>query len=122
MKKIQVFEPALCCSSGVCGVNVDQELVAFSADVDWARLKGCQVNRFNLANTPLAFSENNAVKAVLMRSGVEALPLTLLDGEVALTGRYPNRDELALWMGATAPETDPLAPTASGCCSGGSSC
>lgn len=122
MKKIQVFEPALCCSSGVCGVNVDQELVAFSADVDWARLKGCQVNRFNLANTPLAFSENNAVKEVLTRSGVDALPLTLLDGEVVLTGRYPRRDELAGWMSAAAPETNPPQSTANGCCSGGQCC
>lgn len=119
MKKIQVFEPALCCRSGVCGVDVDQKLVNFSADIDWARLEGCQVDRFNLANTPGAFSENKAVKDVLMRFGVEALPLTLLDGEVAVTGRYPNRDELALWMGATAVDIAPPARPASGCCSGG---
>jgi hypothetical protein len=33
-KSIQVFDPALCCSTGVCGVNVDQALVTFSADAD----------------------------------------------------------------------------------------
>ena len=39
MKTIQVFDPALCCSTGVCGVDVDQALVNFSADVDWAKQK-----------------------------------------------------------------------------------
>jgi len=37
MKAFQVFDPALCCSTGVCGVNVDQALVSFAADVDWAK-------------------------------------------------------------------------------------
>ena len=39
------------------------------------------------------------VKGFLERSGQEALPLILVDGEVALAGRYPNRAELARWAG-----------------------
>ncbi|HEX5364157.1 MAG TPA: arsenite efflux transporter metallochaperone ArsD [Gallionella sp.] len=104
MKKLQIFDPALCCSTGVCGVDVDQALVGFSADVDWARQNGAQIERFNLAQQPLAFAENAAVKVFLETSGQEALPLALLDGEVVLSGRYPSRDELAGWFGiATAP-------------------
>ena len=49
MKNIQVFDPAMCCSSGVCGTDIDQILVAFSADVDWAKQNGAQIERFNLA-------------------------------------------------------------------------
>ncbi|MDO8249037.1 MAG: arsenite efflux transporter metallochaperone ArsD [Rhodoferax sp.] len=112
MKKIQVFDPALCCSSGACGVQVDQALVSFAADVDWAKQNGAQIERFNLAQQPMVFAENVAVKGMLERSGESALPLTLVDGEVALAGRYPSRDELTRWMG-TAP------PATSGCCSGG---
>lgn len=37
MLHIQIFEPALCCSTGVCGVDVDQTLVTFTAEV--ARIK-----------------------------------------------------------------------------------
>src|SRR5512140_3913156 len=99
MKKLQVFDPALCCSTGVCGVDVDQALVSFSADVEWAKQNGAQIERFNLAQQPLAFAENAAVRAFLERSGQEGLPLLLVDGEVALSGRYPNRDELANWLG-----------------------
>ncbi|MDD5579035.1 MAG: arsenite efflux transporter metallochaperone ArsD [Methylobacter sp.] len=118
MTNIQVFDPALCCSTGVCGVDVDQQLVGFSADVDWAKQNGAQIERFNLAQQPLAFAENLLVKAFLERSGAEALPLILVDGEVALAGRYPHRVELAHWAGITqAQETTP-----SGCCGGGSGC
>ena len=46
MKTIQVFDPALCCSSGVCGVDVDPALSAFAADAEWARSQGAQVERF----------------------------------------------------------------------------
>lgn len=114
MKTIQVFDPALCCSTGVCGVDVDQALVGFSADADWARQSGAQIERFNLAQQPMAFAENATVRAFLERSGHEALPLVLLDGEVALAGRYPSRAELTRWLGIAATPAEP----AKSCCSG----
>jgi hypothetical protein len=120
MKTIQVFDPALCCSTGVCGVDVDQALVTFSADVAWAKLNGAQIERFNLAQEPMAFAENNAVKGFLERSGAEALPLVLVDGEVALAGRYPNRSELTRWAGILPTFTDAKAP--GNCCSGSKCC
>ena len=118
MPRIQVFDPALCCSTGVCGVDVDQELVGFSADFDWAKQNGAQIERFNLAQQPMEFAENNLVKAFLERSGADALPLILIDGEVALAGRYPSRAELSRWTGIALVEEK----SQSGCCGGNSSC
>lgn len=118
MTSIQIFDPALCCSTGVCGVEVDQQLVDFSSDVDWAKQNGAQIERFNLAQQPLAFAENPVAKAFLERSGAEALPLILIDGEVALAGRYPNRAELTRWTGIVQAEEKPQ----SGCCSGSKCC
>jgi hypothetical protein len=118
MKTIQVFDPALCCNSGVCGVNVDQALVTFAADVEWARQKGAKVERFNLAQQPLAFAGNAVVKSFLERSGQEALPLTLVDGEMALAGRYPTRADLARWSGIG----ETAAVAAAGCCCSGGRC
>ena len=120
MKVIQIFDPALCCSSGVCGTRVDQALVDFSADFAWAKQCGVNIERFNLAQEPMAFARNTAVKALLDLSGEAALPLVLVNGEVALAGRYPNRSELARWAGIL-----PLAPEANqstSCCSGGKCC
>ncbi len=111
MKGIQIFDPALCCSSGVCGTDVDQSLVNFAADVDWAKQNGIVIERFNLAKEPLSFAENQVVKSFLEQSGQEALPLSLLDGNIVLAGRYPNRSELARWAGYTPPSD-------SKCCSG----
>jgi hypothetical protein len=124
-KTIQVFDPAMCCSSGVCGTDVDQQLVNFSADVDWARQRGAIIERYNLAQQPMAFAENAIVKGFLERSGAQALPLVLVEGEVALAGRYPARAELARWCGleAAMPASVEAAPaTAGGCCSGGRCC
>lgn len=118
MKRIQVFDPGLCCSTGVCGVDVDQALVNFSADVDWARQQGMPIERHNLAQEPLAFAQNPVVKAFLERSGQQALPLILVDGEVAMAGRYPNRTELARWAGLTADAQ--VTPQGGSCC--GSRC
>ena len=119
MKSIEIFDPALCCSTGVCGVDIDQALVTFSADADWAKQNGARIDRFNLAKQPLVFAENKVVRGFLERSGQEGLPLILVDGEVALTGRYPNRAELARWAGIA--ESTPEAKQG-GCCSGSQCC
>ncbi len=117
MKTIQVFDPALCCSTGVCGTEVDQALVTAAADLEWAKGQGARIERFNLAQQPLAFAQNPVVKGFLERSGQEALPLVLVDGEVALAGRYPNRAELARWAGLSV-----VPSVESSCCSGGRCC
>jgi hypothetical protein len=120
MKTIQVYDPAMCCSSGVCGVDVDQELVTFSADMEWAKQNGAKIERFNLSSEPLVFANNKTVSSFLERSGAESLPLILVDGEVALAGRYPNRSELTRWAGIIQPITEVI--PASSCCSASKCC
>lgn len=120
MKTIQVFDPAMCCNTGVCGVDVDQSLVTFAADVDWAKQVGAQIERFNLSQQPMAFAENAIVKALLERTGQTVLPVTLVDGQLALAGRYPSRDDLARWAGL---QSQPAEATAkASCCSAGRCC
>lgn len=124
MKKLQVFDPALCCSTGVCGTEVDQALVDFSTDVDWLKQAGGQIERFNLAQQPMAFAESAVVKGFLERSGAEGLPLILLDGEIAMAGRYPIRKELARFAGLSE-AFDAIAVTEvkpEGCCTGSKCC
>lgn len=127
MKTVQIFDPALCCSTGLCGVDVDPALLTFSADVAWAKQNGVEIERFNLAQQPLAFAENPAVKSQLELSGLESLPLLVVDGVVVLSGRYPNRTELAGWLGLQLPpsiglEMMSLTPSKSCCGSGETNC
>ena len=120
MTTIQVFDPAMCCNTGVCGVDVDQKLVTFAADVDWAKQNGSQIERFNLSQQPMAFAENAIVKGLLERTGQTVLPVTLVDGQLALAGRYPSRDDLTRWAGLQAQPAE--ATAAASCCSGGCCC
>lgn len=118
MKHIQVFDPALCCSTGVCGVDVDQALVSFAADVDWAKQQGASIERFNLSQQPMVFADNATVKGILENGGQEALPVILLDGQLVLAGRYPSRSDLARWLGVSLTQEK----TDGGCCSKKSCC
>lgn len=68
MKTLTVFDPAMCCSTGVCGSDVDQVLVDFSADVQWLKGRGVQIERFNLAQQPMSFVQNEKVKSFLEAS------------------------------------------------------
>lgn len=118
MSDVRVFDPAMCCDSGVCGPKVDPVLPRFAADLDWLRQQGVMVTRFNLARQPQAFVDTPAVQAALQEDPERALPLVLVDGVEKSRGRYPSREELANWSGMKS-ETAAAAPAKS-CC--GPSC
>jgi len=115
MLHIQVFDPAMCCSTGVCGPAVDPVLPRFAADLDWLRSLGHQVERFNLAQQPAAFVANPVVQQRLTEGGPEVLPLILLDGQVISQGEYLERTALSARLGVTeTPEVKSC--TKPGCC------
>jgi AhpD family alkylhydroperoxidase len=97
--KVQVFDPPMCCSTGVCGPAVDPDLVRFAADLDWLRRQGVDVERYNLSQQPAAFAGNDVVRGALGKDGNDCLPLTLIDDAAVCRGRYPTRDELAGYAG-----------------------
>ncbi|MDX8379182.1 MAG: arsenite efflux transporter metallochaperone ArsD [Gallionella sp.] len=122
MNKLQIFDPALCCRTGVCGAEVDQARVNFSADVDWLKQSGGHIERFNLAQQPMDFVNNAVAKGFLERSGAEGLPLILVEGEIALTGRYPTRNELAKFSGISSTLSDAPVSEVKACCTGSNCC
>lgn len=99
MVSIRVFEPALCCNTGVCGEDVDQSLVSFSADLDFLKRQGVDISRHNLASDAASFVDNPAVMGFLKVAGSEGLPLVLVDGVTVFTGGYPSRETLARYAG-----------------------
>jgi hypothetical protein len=117
MTSVRVFDPAMCCSTGVCGPSVDSKLVRFAADLEWLSDRGVSVERFNLSQQPGAFAEDAAVKSALETKGEGGLPLVKVNGEVKSVGTYPSRDELAAWAGVPLSAAEPAAK--SGCCGGG---
>lgn len=98
MKKVEIFDPALCCSTGVCGPSVDPKLVQAAVDLEALKKQGVTVNRYNLAQDLDAFAGNEAVKALLAAKGTDVLPVTVFNGEVVKESEYPTADELAAWL------------------------
>jgi len=94
---IQVYDPPLCCSTGVCGPEIDPDLVKFAALLSHLTESGIRVERYNLGQQPMAFVENPKVKASLDEDGMDALPLVFWDGEEKCKGRYPNAEECVGW-------------------------
>ena len=93
MKKMQIYEPAMCCPTGLCGVSIDPELLRISTVLDTLEKNGVKVDRYNLTSTPQAFVENAKVNERLTDEGVEALPIVVVDGKIVITKRYPSNDE-----------------------------
>ncbi|MBX7195207.1 MAG: arsenite efflux transporter metallochaperone ArsD [Sandaracinaceae bacterium] len=120
MTTIRVFDPAMCCSTGVCGPSVDPELARFAADVAWLEGQGVTVERYNLSQQPGAFAETAVVREALER-GTEILPLVLVGDRIAVEGAYPSRETLAALAGvlvtraAEAPRP-PERAEGGGCC------
>jgi hypothetical protein len=123
MKAIEIFDPAMCCTTGVCGPAVDPELARFAGDLEWLKQHGVPVTRHNLSQEPLAFAQNAAVAKALQDGGPECLPLVLVDGQIKAMGAYPGRDKLQHWAGLIAVAASaPAAASAGGCGCGPKGC
>lgn len=97
MKNIQIFEPAMCCPTGVCGPGIDPELIRITGAVHNLRKKGVAISRFNLTGHPGAFAKNQTIQNLIKSDGMEVLPVTFADGTVVKKGHYPTNRELAEW-------------------------
>jgi hypothetical protein len=117
MTHLDVFDPPMCCTTGVCGPSVDPLLAAFAADVEWLTAQGVSVTRYNLAQDPQAFVAHPLVRETLQRDGDACLPLLILNGEIVAHGAYPRREQLAQLVGltASASASKPRIRMASGC-------
>lgn len=121
MSKMQIFEPAMCCSTGLCGVSVDSELLRVSTVLNNLKNNNVIVDRFNLSSAPQEFVTNQIVNTFLNENGADGLPVVILDNEIVISGRYPSNEEFVnllnvpiSYVGQT--ETEDCG------CSGGSCC
>jgi Arsenical resistance operon protein ArsD len=99
MKKMVIFEPAMCCSTGVCGPSVDQELLRVSTVLNNFKNRGVMIERYNLSNNPQIFVMNPTVHQLLSQEGTKVLPLIMVDGQIMKTGGYPSNEEFCSLLG-----------------------
>ena len=128
MRTIEVFDPPMCCSTGVCGPKVEPRLADFAADLALLVDRGHHVTRYNLSQEPGIFASNDLVRSLLVAHEDDALPAILVDGDLCLFGRYPSREELLVAVGETDHSTRRasdsggrtelrIASSSGGCCS-----
>ena len=137
MKTMRIYEPAMCCSTGLCGVSVDPELLRVSTVLNTLKRRGVEVERYNLSNAPQEFVKSKAVSEYLQKFGPEKLPVVLVNDFVVIAGRYPTNEEFTSWLelpadalGSSCCCGEKSAPkdccsdsaSASDCCGGGCCC
>lgn len=92
--KIEIFEPTMCCESGVCGPEPDKELIELLNTIQLLKKAGVEVKRYAINQSPLSFVHNNVVSNFIKTNGPDKLPLVLLNGEIIKSGSYPGLEEL----------------------------
>ena len=122
MTTLQVFDKPMCCSTGVCGPQVDPVLPKFAADLAWLKDQGVTVERYNLSQNPQVFVAHADVKDALAEGVEHTLPLVRVDGRIMTKGVYPTREQLAglcgvaLHKSLAVVESEPSGCGPKGCC------
>ena len=130
--KITILDPAMCCSTGVCGVDVDEKLVSTAANVKWLKSLGFDVQRHNISNDSAAFKNYPDAIGKLQKEGTNSLPYILINEEIVMQGRYPLKSEWEFWIQREGERrskekssknvVDKLDASSSNCCSGPGCC
>ena len=92
--QVRVFDPEMCCASGVCGPVPDPALIGFQQVVERLKAEGGDVQRYQLSRQPQAFVGMPPVYQLLLQRGPSALPVVTVDGQVVSVGSYPSYAQL----------------------------
>lgn len=98
MKRIEIFDPAMCCPTGLCGPNINPDLMRIAAVLETLKRRGIVVERHNLRDEPQLYVSNKTVNNYLMKEGAEGLPITIVE-EIVVTKGYPTNKQLSEWTG-----------------------
>ncbi len=94
MRKVEIYEPPLCCPTGVCGPAPNPALTVLQENILRWKKEGIDVERIAINLAPQRFMANPTVVDLLTREGQEVLPITLLDGAVVAKGKYPTYEQI----------------------------
>ena len=97
--KIEIFDPPLCCPTGICGPTVDQTLINVNEMIALLQKEGIQVERYQMTSHPHAFLNNPEVMKLVQEKQMSALPITVIRNKVIRTGSYPTIAEINKALG-----------------------
>jgi hypothetical protein len=99
MRKLAVYDPAMCCPSGMCGVSIDPEIIRIATLLHALKKHNIEVKRYNLSSNPMEFVSQQAVNTMINEKGIDCLPLTVLDDVIVFSHRYPTNVEVMSLLG-----------------------
>jgi hypothetical protein len=123
--KITILDPAMCCSTGVCGTDIDDNLIQTAANTKWLKSLGHDVHRHNISNDAEAFKNYPDALNKLQKEGTNSLPYILIDDQLVMSGTYPTKSEWETFMNSgfdQSLKTVKLSGSAGSSCSGDSCC
>ncbi|MCL4353444.1 MAG: arsenite efflux transporter metallochaperone ArsD [Patescibacteria group bacterium] len=91
--KFIIYDPPMCCSTGVCGPNPDQSLIKLQDTLAALKKSGYEVERYLITQSPEKFKENPEVIKLIQEQQLKVLPITTMDGVIVKTGGYPALEE-----------------------------
>lgn len=100
--KLKIYDPPMCCPTGVCGPSFDPELLRVQDMLITLGKKGVQVERYNIARQLAKFMLNPVISALLKEHGRSILPIIMVGDQVIKTGEYPSLEEICSIMGIAA--------------------
>ena len=115
MKTIEIYDPAMCCSTGVCGPSIDSELMRMATVINELKEKGIIIKRHGLSSETQEFISNKVISNILQIEGADVLPVTIVDGKVFKTKEYPTNEELSDWLGIKIKTNQPKQQGGCGC-------
>ena len=91
---VEIFDPPMCCSTGLCGPVPDQSLIDVDQMLRDMQSRGIRVQRYQMTSNPGVFLKNPEVMRLVREKQLSILPITVVNGHVLKTGGYPLRAEL----------------------------
>jgi len=92
--EVEIFDPPMCCSTGLCGPTVDQTLLDVNEMVLQLKKEGTNIERYQMTTHPGAFVNSPEVMRLVQEQQMAALPITVVRGKVIKTGAYPDLAEI----------------------------
>jgi len=91
---VELFDPPMCCSTGLCGPIIYQTLLDVSEMILTLQRENLRVERYQMTSHPNTFLGNAEVMKLVREKQMEALPITVVRGKVIKVGAYPSAEEI----------------------------
>ena len=91
---VEIYDPPMCCPTGLCGPTLDQTLLDVNEMILTLQAEGVSLERYQMASHPQAFLSNTEVMRLVREHQLDVLPITVVRGMVAKVGAYPTLEEV----------------------------